>query len=891
MHRLLPFLKPVLKTIPAGILVLAALWLAGCPTSNTHDIVDLSRTPFALHIDTVASDHPFCKEPQPNFASMSECQAAHKFKISWETPPDTTGLIGYRFYLDTNAFGDLPTETKWADIESRKDLADIVVENIERLQDSILFAVGKPGTMPEKWDASSPHLVLIDTTGRFPKGGTATMAIVAVYTSGNSSQQSAYGPVQIGDHTPPVSVQVETQVFATHFVTRWDRPIDAISFFNPGEDTGVIREYHMQLMVTSNGPRAYLRGEHFHPSLVYTVEGDTVKPKDSLPVLDSKGRFIGVKFTLPDSGHFHRQRQSPLQDQISLTVSNLNPLDTLSLQLVALDAVGNSLDLNNATKNQIILTDTTEPEKPQLLLDSSGITRNQLVIRWKASRDSISVDGRLQRAPNPDQGIFQYRIRREWLKDSTIVSKTDSVVAAGGSDSTGFYTDSLFRLPPGTDYRFVLIAIDSTGHPSQADTLLASTPSVAFHKDEAELQCPPGFIPIPGHFIILGDTTSNANAEERPRPSTTGVGYSQTYVSSFCIEPYEHRDSSGAFMPSVSWGQADSICKSLASDSSVQLCSEAQWERACKGGDSLPHIYGYQGDRSDPGLLLGECNQGSGDTLPAMDLALRGNHCLTNEGVFDMPGEFSEWVRDGYDSLAYSKLSKDSLEFGFSFETPPNSGHSIRGGNYLKPNVPTAVLQSLARCTNRDTPRQVRPKFKAECLDSIPKILVQFGSDFNLHRCFAYPERAKEKKVSLVYPALDSIHLIVAYSDTSLRDSVTMPRDSITRGRIATSVSSTTLSLAAVEYIKPDGSRIQDTLDAREFRDTSAAVRRKVINREAGAGNKAYEVDGKPFVKLLYAYTRASSRPAYPDYRSRAISFRCCAKPMPKAKTDSTASP
>jgi hypothetical protein len=645
-------LQAVLSPLYLACLGLLALILTGCPTSNTVDPVRFARTPFGLHIDTVANVHPFCRDPSPSFSSEAECIAARKFKISWDPPDDTSGLIGYRFFLDTNAYGDIPTKTTWSEIQTKAEYADLILTNTRKLQDSIIFAVGKSNSSDKELDAQNPHLVLLDTSGRFPKSGSANMAVVAVYVPGHDKGEATYGPAQIGDRYPPIPLQIETQIFDTYFKATWERPVDAVSFFNPDHDSGIIREYRLNLKVT--GFRPYLRAANFRPQFVYTVEGDTVALQDSVGLKDDPGRYIGVQYTLPDGGYFHRQRNNAEQDQLALTVTGLTPLDTLSLQIVAIDMAGNSIDItSSAVTNKIILTDTTEPEKPELSLDSTATSRNRLVLNWIPSRDSVLVDGELRRAEKPDQGIFQYRLRREWLEDSLVTSKKDSVIPAGGLNENDQYIDSLLRLPPGKVYRFILVAVDSSGHLSPADTLIASTLPVSFAVEESSLTCPPGFIPMPGKSIYLGDTSANAQSDERPAQGENGK-IRKTFIASFCIEPQEHQEKNGSFVPDVSWFQADSICKSISPDDSTRLCSEAQWERACEGGDSLSHIYGYQGDRMDPSYLLGECNQGTGDSVPAINAALRSKRCLTNEGVFDMPGEYSEWVLDVYDSLAFS---------------------------------------------------------------------------------------------------------------------------------------------------------------------------------------------------------------------------------------------
>ena len=145
---------------------------------------------------------------------------------------------------------------------------------------------------------------------------------------------------------------------------------------------------------------------------------------------------------------------------------------------------------------------------------------------------------------------------------------------------------------------------------------------------------------------------------------------------------------------------------------------------------------GIQSEDKDPSILQGSCNQATNDSAMALNFSLRNSICLTTEGVYDMAGNLSEWVRDTYVADAPGSVSRDTLRadhafvFADSGDVPPRfPPHSIRGGNYLKPNLSQlAAVQKLARCSNRDFPEQVRPVYRDSCLsDDKPKLVVIYG--------------------------------------------------------------------------------------------------------------------------------------------------------------------
>jgi hypothetical protein len=267
---------------------------------------------------------------------------------------------------------------------------------------------------------------------------------------------------------------------------------------------------------------------------------------------------------------------------------------------------------------------------------------------------------------------------------------------------------------------------------------------------------------------------------------------------------------------------------------------------------------------------------------------LRNPVCLTTEGVYDMAGNLSEWVRDTYAPTVYAGFPGDTLRldhgtvFADSGERPP---HSLRGGNYLKPDrLQLSAIQNLARCSNRDFPEQVRPVYRDSCLsEDKPKIVVIFGPGVEGHRCFTSTPAFLQSDVTDLVPAPRNDSAILAFHRGSTKvDTFPIPQDSTIRGKKPQSAKLTTKTLAVVKFerilpISTKDSVYDDTLDATEFLDTTQAGLAKIFQREASNSEwTVHKEDGKYAIKYLYAYTQLGTKPALPYYSNRAIGFRCC---------------
>ncbi|HLP40762.1 MAG TPA: SUMF1/EgtB/PvdO family nonheme iron enzyme, partial [Fibrobacteria bacterium] len=452
-------------------------------------------------------------------------------------------------------------------------------------------------------------------------------------------------------------------------------------------------------------------------------------------------------------------------------------------------------------------------------------------------------------------------------------------------------TVTVFRLterflPPGKEYLLRLTAMDTSNYVSHEDTLRVATRAIRFTGADSSLACPPGFIPIPRARFTLGDLNA-----VRQKPSNE-QGKAVT-MAAFCIEPYEHRDSAGRFVTKVTWEEAQATCEAISKDHGTALCTEAEWERACEGFDiSNPHLHGIQREL-DPSILQTRCNQGSGDVAMAMSLELRNPVCLTNEGVHDMTGNLSEWVRDVYFDSAYRYMG-DTLGHDDVAKAPVGRPNGVRGGNFLAPTRLTsqATLLAHARCNNRDFAMQVRPVFRKDCVDSLPRIAVQYaGSGLGSHRCISIPDSLRGRPFTDVIPTLGDTtgtRLTLFEAGTNKAHQVVIPPDTAFRGRKPLEARITTLSVAEVLFDRVGTVKdsVVDTLETSEMRDTSQATLEYILKRESPSASwQPRKVDGRYYIRRLYAYATLGSKNGREHYASPTLGFRCCARPLPSASS------
>jgi serine/threonine protein kinase/formylglycine-generating enzyme required for sulfatase activity len=106
-------------------------------------------------------------------------------------------------------------------------------------------------------------------------------------------------------------------------------------------------------------------------------------------------------------------------------------------------------------------------------------------------------------------------------------------------------------------------------------------------------------------------------------------------VLSFCIDEYEHPNRKGVQPTThVNWLEAKQACE----NASKRLCTEEEWEKACKGAGNARFPYGNDFDAH-------LCNT---DDASGMDrlLAASGSfpQCRSSYGVMDLSGNVAEWT-------------------------------------------------------------------------------------------------------------------------------------------------------------------------------------------------------------------------------------------------------
>lgn len=153
----------------------------------------------------------------------------------------------------------------------------------------------------------------------------------------------------------------------------------------------------------------------------------------------------------------------------------------------------------------------------------------------------------------------------------------------------------------------------------------------------------------------------------------------------------------------IRWPQAQTYCEWSGKAAGAQrLCTEAEWEKAARGGceteeeDCKTETRTYPWGENTPTCLLAWWGGCDGDTHPVEQLAAG----VSPYGALNMAGNISEWVQDWYGSDYYCEgptADTDSSE-GWTycngkpaFQEPwinpagPDTGtrRVLRGGSYL----------------------------------------------------------------------------------------------------------------------------------------------------------------------------------------------------------------
>ena len=150
-----------------------------------------------------------------------------------------------------------------------------------------------------------------------------------------------------------------------------------------------------------------------------------------------------------------------------------------------------------------------------------------------------------------------------------------------------------------------------------------------------EMACPPGMQRVAGGAAQIGSDAKDDLRNFGDRALAT------VDVRPYCIDQFEFPNTAGK-LPKVaaSWSDADASCR----NAGKRLCSEEEWEKACKGPQAARFPYGHDFDAN-------ACNTQDEKDNPRQVSAVGAfAKCRSGYGVWDMSGNAAEWTASSFDS-------------------------------------------------------------------------------------------------------------------------------------------------------------------------------------------------------------------------------------------------
>ena len=655
---------------------------------------------FACSDDDDGTDYTFDREIS-EYSVLKECspgvpEGKACFKIRYRYPISTDDYSGLCVWLDTTVV----------------DTATLTVSDkqIEKAHKGVEHAFFK------EYKQTSEYFDTIDLTDKIDEFvkydyKNLQVAMVCEYNDGGDPGNVQRVFLRLKDDEPPAIVEpLKDSVWATGAMFEWYRPTDRTDFHTPGEVSGKIYGYNIQLwaedsnedirnlkitVVTpdgadSKGNKYYKRHARIR-SRNDSVRVDSFTPSDKdknylhLVVMDGNGY---------DSLNYHKNQFRLYVEGLRTQTPSKKYKYTIAIS--SWDLVGNhsgsEADLVtpvDACQN-VYTTDSIAPLMPTKIFTKEDTlfpghakldSNNRVFIYWNRSVDpykfkhGIKVDSVLDIPSGCNEGdcyevvsnyVVEYynKLDKSWNKYSYMTGEnrykeTYSREADGSfKPKVGglFVMDTIRWVAPGDTLILRIRAIDSSMYYSVAleNTIYVSPGALA-----AKLDCPEGFVAV---------TAADSN--------------------SFCMERLEHRDASGKFMTNVLHSEAVAACEGISADGfDVSLCRERDWELVCLSGGSLSYGVIEEYDSKAADYLFRVCNVGTGNESLAADITKRDPSCMNTMGVRDLPGQYQEWVRG---------RSDDTVAV-------------LKGASYKK--FDGLDRESIAYCTNRAFPFYTRPAY------------------------------------------------------------------------------------------------------------------------------------------------------------------------------------
>ena len=168
--------------------------------------------------------------------------------------------------------------------------------------------------------------------------------------------------------------------------------------------------------------------------------------------------------------------------------------------------------------------------------------------------------------------------------------------------------------------------------------------------------CPPDMATINGGEFIMGSSDADRN-------ELVELSARKKEGKTFCMDQYEYPNQRGSLpLRNVSWNEASDMCEKK----NKRLCTEAEWERSCKGPWStmVNQQFPYGSTWRDNACNVKNFNSLKEDREGEVTESGDYPDCSSSEGVYDLTGNLQEWTA--------SKGREDSKYVikGGSFKTP-----------------------------------------------------------------------------------------------------------------------------------------------------------------------------------------------------------------------------
>lgn len=155
--------------------------------------------------------------------------------------------------------------------------------------------------------------------------------------------------------------------------------------------------------------------------------------------------------------------------------------------------------------------------------------------------------------------------------------------------------------------------------------------------------CPAGMVEIPAGSFQMGSSARD------PLRGFGELDVQSVTLPAYCIDVYEYPNQRGK-LPTI--GVTFAKAKQLCEKGNKRLCSESEWERACKGSTNAIFAFGNS-------FAAGVCNlaTAAGSGKPAVPSGQL-ERCKSSFGVADLSGNVAEWTSSRWGDELFDKVVK-----------------------------------------------------------------------------------------------------------------------------------------------------------------------------------------------------------------------------------------